>query len=982
MEDDVPSVADVAEVARAVHEDDGVVTVMVGSADQAGHHAHDYSARLGDLLDSLRDKGVSCVRLVMSGAGDDQPDRPCLARRIADAWEMEVIAPDGAVLIAPGGALFVQGNPGPARGWWRFAPGTPPRPLGLRAPVPEWQGALGRVPARTAGGCVVDQIPAGIHMRPAEASQLRGDDLCFAMPVHPERPVLLVGALQAEDVPADEVAAVLAALPAAQRSRVQLAPGGRRDLLPLAQSVADMLDSDVEVLTGMPLLPGNALADATARPTLVGAGGEPTWQPYVTAVACGPTGEDGTTPEPRPLHSHPLNPGRTGTEDGTLPLTGRWYAVATRAGVAVGAQDGPAPSRSEVPVDPDTLSVELGTPGTALDDSVLPALSRLLDSLGPQSVARSTLLVRGTLSTGETELRRLSSAQGVSALRYLTGGPLSASSRSRPDPVAAEAVGRPHPDAEQPDAEQPVPAAVAPPAGDRAPATVPTASSTTGAVPRHQPGHRQRESEATRDLSPTRGPEPSGAPVGTGGSERPGAPAIAGAGRGGGGLATAAGTAAAAEGAGGRTPGRTAGAAGTTSPGAGRQEPVRTPAAPAHGAGTSRAEDPERAEGPGTDSQKITGVLTAGSGRPPSSGDDSSPLRSASAPGGDPPTSGLSAAGVDEGANRGSADRGDANGSKANRGNANRGDANRGSADRDDRDAPGSSGKRTAAAQQPPVREPAATASASPPPPPPLSGVPVPLVPGHVSSDAERAAFRELASDVWEIHGATVSRILTRMPALRGQELEAARADLVALIAYLTTEEGPLLPRALVRDLHLGEGRLLPYAACIASALRRLPSYRGMALRGGDAAQPAEAEPRAGALLLEPGPVSSLALSSARPGGAPVRYAIWSVTGRKVRQLLDRPAGAKNAPEEVVFAPGTAFRVLGSQTVHGSPVILLRELPGPATPQASSPDGVEELGQLDRAALGRLEAALGQRFTTEQGGDWPERCTGPLGSGG
>ncbi|MFF3243774.1 hypothetical protein ACFYWY_08570 [Streptomyces sp. NPDC002870] len=959
MEDEFPSLVDLAEVARTVHEyDDEVVTVMAGSADRAGHDSSDYWARMSGLLDSLRDKGTSCVRLVMSGAGDEQPDRLSLARRIADAWEMEVIAPDGVVLIAPGGALFVLGSPGAARGWWRFAPGERPRPLGPRAPAPVWQESLNRVPARTAGGCVVDQIPAGIHVRQAGASEPGEDDLCFAMPVHPERPVLLVGAPQAEDVAADEVAAVLAALPAAERSRFQLAPGGRRDLLRLAQSVADMLGSDVEVLTGIPLLSGNSVSEAAVRPTLVGSDGEPTWQPYVTAVACSPVDGVGKTPAPRLVHSYPLVQGAADAEHETMPLTDQWYAVATRAGVAVGELGGPRPSLTAMTVDPDTLSVELGTPGAALDESVLPALSQLLTSLGPETRARTTLLVRGTLPSGEGGLRQLASEQGVLGLRYLTGGDTGpVSSGQQPGEPSSPTDGRP-----RPDAEGRVPTAVAPPAVDLESATVPTAP----------------DPEATRPpADPAQVPELSGQLVGTGGASAftsPAAPETAGV------------AAGAVGGAGGRGPRRIAGVGDTSSPPrpapapriavteARSQEPVPTPAAPATGAGGSRPDDTE------TVGELVAGVLTAGSGEPPSSGDASSSHGSVLGTAGDPSTSGPPVAEPDDGADRGEAIPGE---------------VKPGAVDPGDRDGRGGSaeglGADGPAASEPPSkgpesggREPAPAAQA---PQPSSSGVPVPFAPGHVSSAAERAAFRELASDVWEVHGAAVSRVLTRMPALRGQELEAARADLVALLAYLTTEEGPLLPRALVRDLHRGDGRLLPYAACIASALRRLPSYRGVALRAAESAEPAEAghaegEPRAGALLLSPGPVSSLAMSSVRPGGVPVRYGIWSVTGRKVRQLLDRPGGAKDAPEEIVFAPGTGFRVLGSRTVHGSPVILLRELPATAASPTPFGDGVEELSQLDRVALSRLEAALGREFPTEGGADWPERCIGPLGSGG
>ncbi|MCP9990735.1 hypothetical protein LUX09_09855 [Streptomyces albogriseolus] len=169
VEDDSFPLDVVAEVAGAVGREEDVVTVIVGSAAGGGAPDAGHWARLGALLDSLRARGTDRVRLVMSGAGDDRPDRPGVARRIAEAWELEVTAPDGAVLITPGGTLFVHGDSRRDPAWWRFAPGAEPRKAGRRSPAPAWEEALDGVPARTAGGCVVDRVPAGVVIRPAEA---------------------------------------------------------------------------------------------------------------------------------------------------------------------------------------------------------------------------------------------------------------------------------------------------------------------------------------------------------------------------------------------------------------------------------------------------------------------------------------------------------------------------------------------------------------------------------------------------------------------------------------------------------------------------------------------------------------------------------------------------------------------------------------------------------------------------------------------
>ncbi|CAL9431261.1 hypothetical protein [Streptomyces sp. enrichment culture] len=957
VEDDSFPLDVLAEVAGAVGVEEDVATVIVGSDAGGGMPGADHWARLGTLLDSLRSKGTDRVRLVMSGAGDDRPDRPCVARRIADAWELEVTAPDGAVLFTPGGALFVHGDSGPGRAWWRFAPGEEPRKLGPRAPAPVWEEALGRVPAQTTGGCVVDRIPAGVLIRPAGAPGPAPDDLCFAVPVDFERPTVLVGAPQAEDVTADEVAAVLTALPEAQRSRVRLAPGGRRDLLRLGQSVADLLGTEVEVLTGLPLLADHAPPGTAPRPTLVGRDGRPSWQPFVPAVVCGPAGPQGRPPVPRPVGSHPPDWILGGTEPGTVRLTDRWQATVTRAGLALWAPDGPRPGPVGPAVDPDVCAIELGMPGQPLDGSLLPALSRLLHGLGADVRARTTLLVRGGLVGGDGELRRLAAEHGVPGIRYVTAG--------RPSPPGAVA---------------------------RRPATAAAGSPGAGSA---APAHGVPVSAASPD--PVQGGRSAGAggAAGTGGrAPAPGAATPRPP------LTSSSGPPA---GAGGEAPRGGSGERGPAGAPPGRPAPGDAGTAPAAGgAGTDGAQADPSAGGarPPGEAGAVAGAARASGGPPSAGGADRT--GGEPGPGGGAPTAGGPLAGMPAvGASTAGAPaagaptraepesrtvggtatgtRGhDSGGTDPSAGEAPDG---AGSGRHDGRPEGRPVGRTARAGARPApaprgrtAEAPAAEAGAPSAPARQARAVSLPFVPGHVSGAAERAAFRDLAAGVWEGHAAAVSRVLTRMPALRGHELEAARTDLIAAHAYLTAEEGPLHHRALVRDLRTGEGSLLPYAGCLASALRRLPSYRGVALRGGDAAGPG---PGTGTLVHDPAPVSALTGSSELPAGAAVRYAIWSVTGRKVRQLLDRPTGSPETGEEIVFVPGTGFRVLGVRTVPDGPsVVLLRELPGNAPAYM---DGTQELSGLDLKALAHLEEALSRGFRAGEGRGWPERCSGPVG---
>ncbi|MGV9898130.1 hypothetical protein [Streptomyces tendae] len=238
------------------------------------------------------------------------------------------------------------------------------------------------------------------------------------------------------------------------------------------------------------------------------------------------------------------------------------------------------------------------------------------------------------------------------------------------------------------------------------------------------------------------------------------------------------------------------------------------------------------------------------------------------------------------------------------------------------------------------------------------------MEPRHFSAPSERPAFRPLAEPTWERHNTAVNRALAEMPALRGAELEAARTDLIALRMYLCNTEPPLDYEELARSLRSGEQRLVPYTDCVASALARLPSYRGVVLRGpAGAAELGGVAP--GDVLRDAAPVSGVPLDpSGRRPVAGVGFAIWSTTGRCVRRLLD-------GGDEVVFAPGTSYRVLDVRGNAGTSLILLRQVRGAETASVLLEDA-------DETALDRLNHALAGRVSPGRGA-WPDRCAGPLG---
>ncbi|MFD9318447.1 hypothetical protein ACFWDQ_12215 [Streptomyces sp. NPDC060053] len=1120
------------------------VTVIAGAG---ATRAAGLWTRLGTVLSVLRDDRVETVRLVMSGTGGGRPDRPALARRLADGWKLTVIAPDGPVFVVPGGTLFAHGS------WWRFAPGAEPDRLGARQPAPDWQPAVEALPARTDGGYLIDPIPAGVLARSRQAAAPRPGDLCYAVPVDPRGPLVLLGMPEDEDILGGEVSDLLGELPTAVRSTVRLAPGGPRDVLRTGQAVAERLGAGVVVYTGLPFLaPGSGGGPAPVRSVLVGVDGEPKWRPFVDSVMCLPPAEDGTVPTPRLLRwESPVTGEQTGT--GVVRLSEHWQATVTRAGLYISGTEGePSPAHQPVhqPVDAESPSIEVGRPGEELDASLWPVLSRVLASLWPDVRRRVRLYIRGTCLDGGAELRRMAAEHDIRAVRF-TAPPLPAPRRAPGAAVAAQRGGLTAPTGAQqgrmagarqsggPSAPAgagqggPSASAGGRHSGQAAPPGEPQGTVTPTGVPPTRAtaqagGSSARAAAPTgaQPATPTPAGDPDGAPAPAGAQHGTQAPAgdphsrtTAPAGRSparaaapteeparlpqaGGNPAWQAIRAAApgegmSSGMAPAAPRATAPAAPTPArpplAGAARQvlaelssadgplaelEPPVRPAAPAPQTRTPRPERPapdgplrpvrnpsrptpgtperpERTEAPKPPESQLPpappGEPTAPDGPLAGIGQSTRPAApvvaadvhhraTTPAPGApelpeaaepqlppvrvttatpqlagpsEPTAADWPLAGMDPAAQPATAPVTATD------------TRNRAAAPAPERAeapappvVPGSSPVRPEGSDPAEARRPPAPSTATTPPPsagageahpapsrgsrisspaelperqrpatagelpersrlPAPEGPPVPFHPGHISTEDERRAFRELAEHVWERHGAAVARALIRMPALRAQEQEAARADVIALHIYLNSPDGPLAPEAVVRGLRSGDERLLPYVACLASALRRLPSYRGVAVHGaGDVPLDGLA---AGTLLRDPAPLGAVPVGAGGPLPGGPQYVIWSATGRRVRQLTDRPSDGA-AVEQVLFAPGTPLRVLDVRRSGPAPLIMLRELPAgaPGTPGGPLPQH-PELDDADRAVLARLDDTLRGRSLAPGAFAWPGLCLGPIG---
>ncbi|AYN43233.1 hypothetical protein D9753_35005 [Streptomyces dangxiongensis] len=788
---------------------------------------------LTPVLDECRRSGITGVRLLWAGGGADLPGRPAPARRICDTWGMEVIAPAGPVVVAPDGSLFTPTGPD---GWWHFSPGLGPRPLGLRHPVPSWEDAVARLTPDAVGGHVVEPVPAGVLIRTAGPVPDAERAVGASIPVDEHRLAVVVGSPGTPPVPAQALAELLALLPARARATARLVPGDGGDLLGTGQETADLLGTEVEVVSGVPALLERADGTGTeGAVVLIGADGEPSWRPYVEAVACRPA-HDGTASAPRVLRWRPPVAGpAVASQDGVLALDARWQVAVTRAGLWVGPQGGVPAEASGRALARETMMVHVGLPGRRLDDGLWPVLDTLMERLEPSVQARTTLHVLGSCSAqGRQLLRGITERRGL-ALEY------------RRETSAGFAAEEPAEEGTEP--EQPRTAAQAAPHAE--------------ATATEAPWHASPMSVRIRRVAAPPAPAPDAPAVPASATRKAPVPP---------GFAQA------------LTASRSVGGP------AGRSVPVPWQ--------VSR-------EGPAPDPAGIAAPAPA-------------PAR------------------------------------------------------------------RTAAAPVPPV-----SPVAPPPPPAPLritaeedppaptaparrAALPVRVTPLHRSSPSDRQAIQALAGEQWWQQQASVTRTLMVVPGLRPDSRnEEAHADLIAVRCFLTLDGGPLSWTWLERRLAVGADDALPYLSCLASGLRRLPSYRGVVVRDAGVL-PAEARILPpGSELREAGPVGTLALAGA-PAPVADRYLIWSVTGRRVRGLFaSAPVAGKG--EEVVFAPGTRFRVLGTHGPPGATTVLLREV-AEGDPDARA--GRHEAQ--DRGALAALTQAVDRAPGTGAAASWPPRLAGPL----
>lgn len=237
----------------------------------------------------------------------------------------------------------------------------------------------------------------------------------------------------------------------------------------------------------------------------------------------------------------------------------------------------------------------------------------------------------------------------------------------------------------------------------------------------------------------------------------------------------------------------------------------------------------------------------------------------------------------------------------------------------------------------------------------PVPGPAVCVMPPEGGIDRERAWLRGHLGKRYDAAVGSVARIMSESPGLRvGDGVSGARDDLVAVWVYLSGTAGPV-----DEPIRRGEdGPHVSLARCVASGLRRLPSYRGAVVLRAALGDEERAWYREGLVVPDWGFVSALTTArSGLPGNTD--FLIWSRTARRTALM------ETEVPDRVLFLPGTRFKVL--RVASGDRYqLLLRELApsentmgGPPRSEHSSLDDVALTG-LETAAVTVREARAGE----------------------
>ncbi|WP_328779552.1 hypothetical protein OHT68_10160 [Streptomyces canus] len=915
---------------------------------------------------------------------------------LADRLDRTVLTPDGWVLPAVGGVLFVPEDAGsgwlgfqPRRSsaWARLAPHRRVPRVSRRFPVPDWDDSVPEGSFATTAGGTAEPVPAGVWIR--RSDQPEGDRevhrrrLAALLLWQPDRLTAVLGCPGGPHLSVVDIERFWGCVAPDARPLVRFAPYGPVGVpegSALGQVLADRLGQEITVYAGLPTL-GEPGADGPQIrvPATDGTPGPPA---FVRELVYRPAGATGSTAPAPVLRGHrPPTDGLAEISPGVYQYAPDAVLEVTQSGLwlrsPAASSDATAVHRVPADLSGMVIHFDAGTPEStqrmrSLADEVRQKLDPVLAEgcrvlPAPKHAAEknsgaASSQVNGAgapgTATGVTEPGRVSvagepgsAAAGVSKpVRVpgagetgpaggVTGASASGAREAGPDGGVGESTPSPAAGEGGPAAGVPGPVPGRPGAGGEAPAVVGGVAGSVGGV-----------SGASGGVTGVEGGMPG--PAGEVSRASGGVPAVVGG---------VAGSVGGVSGASGGVPAPGPG------PAVGESGPMGSGPEPAVGPPGSEAEASEPAPVPGVTepgtapaaSEPASEPAPAGpaaSGTPESQPSIPAPVRprslrleSAPPPGAAPAESAEATA------------------------------AGAGIVDPEPvaDPAPQAPPRPTPPPAQPSPAPPPAAAPTPTPTPTPAPGpsetpapVPAPTPPARPKAqppavrvqpapapeacatppergiEQERTWLRRTLKGQYDSAANHVARVLSESPGLRGSSRQSADevvTDLVAVRLYLSGGTDRI--DTAVRSATIGPH--VPLARCVASGLRRLPSYRGATLLRTTLSE-AEWQWYGKRRLVTEWAFCS-ALTTAHPEMAgDVDVLIWSMTARRTA-LLDA-----TVPDRVLYLPGTSFKVLGVRDEERR-VLLLRELTGPEI----GADGTVDLRRLplDDIAMTGLEQA-------------------------
>lgn len=357
------------------------------------------------------------VRLVASRSGAPQLTGTPAAQELAECLGVEVLAPEGDVVLVPGGSLFVfdPAAPNARPGWVRFRPMRAPKPAGRRVPVPEWESALAPLGDSGATGVTVSEIPVGLWVHgpgpppplvpagpgarervyravllgtgPDGSSTSHYLDLAYSIPRSSDSVAVLVSRPGDPGVTSAALGQVLSALPDPVLERLVVLPYGARPIVDgsLGAAVSRAANRTVRVGNGLPLyLPGRG-----PQVTAIGTDGVPTWRPFAHDLVWRPQGGARVVRWTAPVdHLLPVAHGR-------LAIDEWWVVEVIESGLWIRQRDttGPAWLVRELPLDARYCNVVIGAPSAIQVAPPWRPIARLLRHLPSDARRRVRVLV-------------------------------------------------------------------------------------------------------------------------------------------------------------------------------------------------------------------------------------------------------------------------------------------------------------------------------------------------------------------------------------------------------------------------------------------------------------------------------------------------------------------------------------------------------------------------------------------------------------